>query len=58
METGELSEPSEGAEGAPYMGAGVRGGENTIGMGGAYCSMRGVTYCGDATADVINVRKI
>jgi hypothetical protein len=57
-ETGELSDPSDGIVGAPYMGAGRRGGDNAMGMGGAYCSTRGVTYCGDATADVISVRKI
>jgi hypothetical protein len=56
METGELSDPSEGTEGTPYTAAGTRGGEGARGMGGAYCSMRGGLYSGDATTDVISVR--
>jgi hypothetical protein len=58
MEVGERSDPSDGIGGGPYIGTGTWGGEYAIGMGGAYCSMRGGLYNGDATADVITIRTI
>jgi hypothetical protein len=53
-----MSDPSDGTGGAPYIGAGTWGGEYAIGMGGACCSMRGLPFCGDATAEVISIRTI